>query len=44
ASRQVLLEDTVGSDGLYQFKPFKFLTTTGVSTLALVLIQVNFLH
>jgi histone deacetylase 1/2 len=30
-SKQVLLEGTVGSDGLYQFKPFKFLPPTGVS-------------
>ncbi|MCH81099.1 retrovirus-related Pol polyprotein from transposon TNT 1-94, partial [Trifolium medium] len=32
ASRQILLEGHVGADGLYQFKPFKFLPKTdGVS-------------
>ncbi|GAU19342.1 hypothetical protein TSUD_336290 [Trifolium subterraneum] len=32
ASRQILLEGHVGADGLYQFKPFKFIPTTdGVS-------------
>ncbi|MCH81597.1 retrovirus-related Pol polyprotein from transposon TNT 1-94, partial [Trifolium medium] len=30
-SNQVLLEGTVGSDGLYQFKSFKFLTNSGDS-------------
>ncbi|MCI29610.1 retrovirus-related pol polyprotein from transposon TNT 1-94, partial [Trifolium medium] len=30
-SNQVLLEGTVGADGLYQFKPFKFLPYNGAS-------------
>ncbi|MCH96431.1 retrovirus-related pol polyprotein from transposon TNT 1-94 [Trifolium medium] len=30
-SKQVLLEGVVGTDGLYQFKPFKFLTNSGDS-------------
>ncbi|PNX93258.1 histone deacetylase, partial [Trifolium pratense] len=30
--RQILLEGNVGSDGLYQFKPFKFLTNTDASS------------
>jgi hypothetical protein len=31
-SNQVLLEGTVGADGLYQFQPFKFLTPSGASS------------
>jgi hypothetical protein len=31
-SIQILLEDVVGTDGLYQFKPFKFLSPTGDSS------------
>lgn len=31
-SKQVLLEGTVGADGLYQFKPFKFLTNSGAAS------------
>jgi histone deacetylase 1/2 len=31
-SNQVLLEGTVGADGLYQFQPFKFLSHSGTSS------------
>jgi hypothetical protein len=31
-SNQVLLEGTVGADGLYQFQPFKFLNPSGASS------------
>jgi histone deacetylase 1/2 len=31
-SRQILLQGTVGADGLYQFKPFHFISNTDTNS------------